>query len=228
MKPELSLEDEINNGGPTREEVERERLAFAKTEELPAHQAIRQKEMAKRESGARLAAVGAWAVTAVAFFGLGGIAVTERDTIVEYLPRAASAYAMAGLDVNRFGVELASVEANRTFSGTTPVLNVSGAVLNVTDTFRVAPAVRIDLRNDAGDVVKNFLVSLETQTLAPGDTALFETRLESPPLEAFDVSMSFADPVSAPTPSVTQEVAQDASPEVEYGSVEPELVESQT
>ena len=194
-KPELSLEQALSASDLSREKVERVRHADA-AEPVSPHLAYREKEFARRQSGSRIAAISAWSVSAVLFFGLGAGAVVKRDSVVRFWPQASSAYAMAGLDTNRYGLEFGPVLAERTFDGTTPVLSISGDVLNVTNRFQSVPMVKVDLRDDNGRNVESILISLDHDVLGPGEKGGFVTRMDSPPLEAFDLAMSFVEPDS--------------------------------
>jgi predicted Zn finger-like uncharacterized protein len=192
-KPELSLEQQFDAADLSRDKVERVRQADTAGAVSP-HQAFREREIAKRRKGSLLAAVGAWTGSAVVFFGLGATAVINRDDVVKYWPQAATAYAMAGFETNRFGLEFGPVDAERTFDGTTPVLNLAGSIQNISDDFRPVPVVRIDLRDDQGRSVDSVLITLNEDVLAPGKESRFSTRIDNPPLEAFDLAMSFAEP----------------------------------
>lgn len=197
-RPELSLEEKFNASDLSREKVERIRQK-QDGPDLAPHQAIREKEFARKENGSRMAALAAWTGSAAIFFGLGAGAVIKRDDVVKYWPEASSAYAMAGLDVNRYGLEFGPVDAERTFDGTTPILNLSGVVTNPTGKAHYVPELRIDLRDDHGRNVDSVLITLDQTMLAPGEEGHFMTRIDSPPLEAFDLAMSFVEPPKADT-----------------------------
>jgi Protein of unknown function (DUF3426). len=192
-KPELSLEQQFDDADFSREKVERARQASS-PETVAPHQAYREKEFARRSQGSRVAALAAWTGCAAVFFGLGAGAVVKRDDIVKYWPQSATAYAMAGLETNRFGLEFGPVDAERTFDGTTPILTLSGAISNNSGDFQSVPVVRIDLRDDQGKNVDSVMITLNEDVLAPGKESRFSTRIDNPPLEAFDLAMSFVQP----------------------------------
>ena len=192
-KPELSLEQQFDEAELSREKVERARQAETQ-ETVAPHQAYRERELARRSQGSRVAALSAWAGSAAIFFALGAGAVVNRDAVVKVWPKAATAYAMAGLETNRFGLEFGAVDAERTFDGTTPILNLAGSVSNVTKNFKSVPVIRIDLRDDQGKDVDSVLITLNEDVLGPGKEARFSTRIDNPPLEAFDLAMSFVEP----------------------------------
>lgn len=193
VRPELSLEEEINASDLSREKVERMRKASIPAEPTAPHLAYREKELSKKRNGSRMAVIAAWGGTAAVFFALGIAAILQRDDVVRVFPQASSAYAMAGLEVNRFGLEFADVTADRIFDGTTPVLTVSGTIVNVSKRTQMVPNVRIDLRNDAGADVESALIAPEATSLAPGEQLTFNSRLDSPSLEAYDLAVTFVE-----------------------------------
>lgn len=227
VQPELSLEQEINASDLSREKVERMRKAQGGDEEIAPHLAYREKEIARRRSGSRMAVIGAWTGTAAVFFALGAAAVVMRDDVVKVFPKASSAYAMAGLDVNRFGLELADLSAERLFDGTTPVLTVSGSIFNVTNKAQLVPNVRVDLRDDAGRDVESILITPDETRIGPGEEVRFNSRLDSPSLDAYDLSVTFverSDQIRLVSP-VTEETSHspaEADPHGEYDSHEPD------
>lgn len=206
VRPELSLEKEINASSLSREKVERMRKASTTAEPAAPHQAYREKEMAKRRAGSRMAAITAWGGTAAIFMALGASAIMMRDDVVKVFPEASSAYAMAGLEVNRFGLDFADVTADRVFDGTTPVLTISGRIVNVSKRDQIVPNVRVDLRNDAGAEVESVLISPGATMIAPGQSVMFNSRVDSPSLEAYDLAVTFVevDQLRLAAPSETE------------------------
>ena len=193
-QPELSLEQQFDAADLSREKVERQRQAHTGSPDVAPHLAIREKEMSRRESGSRLAAISAWGGTAAIFFALGAGAVIKRDEVVRFFPEASSAYAMAGLEVNPFGLEFADVAADRRLEGTVPVLTISGTILNVSDRPQAVPNVRVDLRDDTGFEVESLLVTPDATSIGPGGEVQFASRLDSPSLSAYDLEVTFVPP----------------------------------
>lgn len=216
-RPELSLEERFNASDLSREKVERMRQATKSS--LQPHQAIREKEFARKAKGAKFAALSAWGMSAVLFLAFGAFAVTQRDMVVKLWPKASSAYAMAGLDTNRFGLEFGPVSAERTFDGTMPVLSIAGTVDNITNRDQRVPVIKVELRDDHGATVDSVLISLDMDILPAGEEGHFETTLDSPPLEAFDLAMSFvqADEIGARLVEPSAEGA-DHHPADDHGS----------
>ena len=192
-QPELSLEEEINASDLSREKVERMRKASAAPGDVAPHQAYRAKEMARKRNGSKVAALAAWGGTAAVFLAVGATAILKRDDVVRAFPEASSAYAMAGLDVNRFGVEFTDVSADRIFDGTTPVLTIVGGMVNVTKKVQPVPNVRVDLLDDGGQGVESVLIMPEEMSIQPGAVIEFSSRLDSPSLAAYEMAVTFVD-----------------------------------
>jgi len=163
------------------------------TAALGAHEAYRKTVREKRQRKSRLAAFTSWAVTGALFFILGAGTVVFRNEIVKVWPQSASAFNFVGLDVNPFGLDFAQTDAQRTFDGTTPILNVTGAVSNVSRSARKTPNVRVGLRDEAGREVAFILTDINPAQIAPGDTGNFTATLPSPPMDAYDLELSFVE-----------------------------------
>jgi predicted Zn finger-like uncharacterized protein len=190
VKPELSLEQQFNASDLSREKVERLRKSNLHEDASP-HIAYREKEIARRKNSSKLAAITAWSGTAAVFLILGVTAVLNRNSVVNLFPKASSAYAMMGLDVNRYGLEFADIRAERVFDGTTPVLTISGAIVNVSDQPRSVPGVRVELRDDSGRDVESILIEPSVSAIGPGGEVTFNSRLDSPSLDAYDLAVTF-------------------------------------
>ncbi|MEO0883509.1 MAG: MJ0042-type zinc finger domain-containing protein [Pseudomonadota bacterium] len=159
-----------------------------------AHEAYRERVRERKRRKSRLAATSAWFSTALASLLIVGGLVVFRNDVVRVWPQAAEAYKAAGLEVNRFGLDFVSVDASRTFDGTMPILTISGTVTNVTAISQPGSSVRIGLRDEVGAEVASLIAPMDTSEIAPGASANFSTRLENPPVEAFDLELSFVAP----------------------------------
>ena len=159
-----------------------------------AHEAYRERVRERKRRRSRLAATSAWFTTAALFVGVMGALVIWRNNVVQVWPEAAHAYKAVGLEVNRFGLDFASIDASRTFDGTMPILTITGTVTNVSRIPQPGSHVRIGLRDEVGVEVASLIAPMDRAEIAPGDVATFETRLENPPIEAFDLELSFVAP----------------------------------
>ena len=192
LEPENVIEDDT---GLSREQVERLRQKAQMNADGKSgpHAQIREQERKKRERNRFIAASLAWITTGGLLCGGATAAVTMREKIVETWPKTASFYAMAGMEVNRFGLEFAGVETQRSFDGTTPVLTIDGQVKNVSEETRKSPIVRIALLDEDGNTVHTEDVGLMEADVPKGETALFSARIVAPPMESFSLNLAFAD-----------------------------------
>lgn len=158
-----------------------------------AHEAYRERVRERRARRSRLAGGLAWVFTALLFTAGGASAIIFRNDVVRVWPEAASAYKGLGLGVNRFGLDFNSIEPTRTFDGTTPVLTVTGSVINISSQAQAIADVRISLRDDEGGEVGVLFAQPEKSALEPGETAVFRSELQNPPVAAFNLLLSFVD-----------------------------------
>ncbi len=201
--------------GLTREQVERLRRTAQENSKARAgpHAEFRAREHAKRKKTRSRVVTIAWSVSGVIFVALLGLAVLFRNEVAEAFPRSASIFRLVGLDVNRFGLTLENVAAKRSFDGTTPVLTVTGAAVNLSDETRTAPELRVTLKDEAGKEVQTWTDKLAVPTLGPGERSEFTSRFEAPPVETYRLTVTFAYPEGegAGSPDETQIQATEAS-----------------
>ena len=114
-----------------------------------------------------------------------------RGEVVKRWPESASTYAALGMPVNRFGLEFLDTEAERFFDGTTPILEVRGAVQNVTSRTVQAPNVRVILLDDQGAQVAEAFAPISPTSIPEDATAIFAARIENPPFESFELELDF-------------------------------------
>ena len=158
-----------------------------------AHEAYRERVRERRQRKSRFAASMAWFISGILFAGLIASALIFRNDVVRKWPEAAKSYKALGLDVNRFGLDFNTIEPTRTFDGTTPVLTVTGTVMNISSLTQPGSDVRISLRDENGLEVGVLRAPMSLDSLAPGAEASFEARMENPPVAAFDLELSFVD-----------------------------------
>ncbi len=197
--------------GLTREQVERLRqtaAANAASRSGP-HAEFRAREQNRRQRQRSAAAIVAWIIGFGVFGASAAGLVLFREEVVEAWPRSASFYQMAGLEVNRFGLKLLDEDARRSFDGTTPVLTVTGAVLNEGDDARPAPHIRVSLLDEGGAELHAWTDSIGVDTVRPGERVEFVSRIVAPPVETFRLTVTFTDaPTSKPgAPSASEQLA---------------------
>jgi predicted Zn finger-like uncharacterized protein len=189
--------------GLTREQVERLRQTASASAASSAgpHAEFRARKAERQRRNRAVAAFSAWGIGLVLFGTAAASAVVFRSQVVDAWPKTASIYSMVGLGVNRFGLDFENVTARRSFDGTTPVLTVSGVAVNLGDTARPAPGVRISLRDEAGTEVGVWSDKLPSEAIQPGEKVEFTTRIVAPPVDTYRLAVTFesgADHATAP------------------------------
>lgn len=164
-----------------------------------AHEAYRERVRERRQRKSRFAASMAWFLSGVIFAALIASALVFRNDVVRLWPESAKTYKALGLEVNRFGLDFNTIEPTRTFDGTTPVLTVTGTVVNISSFRQPGADVRIGLRDESGEEVGVLTAPMSVTGLDAGEEAGFTARLENPPVAAFDLQLSFIDAAGTQT-----------------------------
>ena len=173
------------------------RIKDGTAEEAPAiatggaHETYRERVRERRQRKSRFAASLAWFFSGIVFTSILGGMVLFRNDVVRYWPQSAEAYKALGLDANRFGLDFNTIEPERTFDGTTPVLTVRGTVVNISGVSQPSADIRVRLRDEDGNQVGELFASMPRVRLEPGDEVTFEARQDNPPVEAFELEFLF-------------------------------------
>ena len=119
-----------------------------------------------------------------------------RADIVDALPPAKRIYALLNIEVpsKARGLEFEGVSYAIMEEDKLPVLQVTGAVVNLADKEMAIPKIRIALRDAQQREIYTWTVGADSVKLAPGASAPFKTRLSSPPAEAYDLKVRFIQP----------------------------------
>lgn len=133
------------------------------------------------------AALGLFVLTAA----LAGL-VVFREAVVRSVPALGPVYARLGLASEAPGVSIRSVTYAREFEGETPVLSVSGEVVNLSGREMNVPEVRVALRDADAAELYVWTFHVDVKVLKPGQSVAFRTRLASPPAAARDAVVRFA------------------------------------
>lgn len=153
------------------------------------HKIIRERAEQRRRK-ARLAAEGAaWAgiaaVLAVAMLG----AFIFRAEIVTAFPRSSAAYAMTGVSVNPYGLEVRELSASHGEDG---ALIVEGVVQNVSGRDRRVRPLDAALLDADGAPLVEWVIVLESHEIEPGGAERFRTVLEDAPETASQIDVALA------------------------------------
>ncbi|MBL8536105.1 MAG: zinc-ribbon domain-containing protein [Hyphomonadaceae bacterium] len=178
----------------TRERVERLRRAAEQPGPAPSAAAKFRAQQAERMRRERMrAAVVVWGATGAALAASATGMVAFRQDVAELWPRSASAFAALGLDVNVYGLEFYDLAVERAFDGPTPILLVSGEVRNIGRDDKIAPPVRISLRDTRSNEIFELVNVVTEEPIAAGESVPFQIRVENPPADAVDLEATFAD-----------------------------------
>jgi predicted Zn finger-like uncharacterized protein len=184
----------------------------------PAHEVYRERLREQRREKSKLFAVVSWLFTGSLFAAATVAAFFFRNDVVKVWPQSAAAYRLAGLDVNRFGLDFADIERARTFNDTIPIVTVTGRAVNVANTSVDTPGVRVDLRDETGKVVATEYSFVTPGELAPGASGQFGVVVEPAPVESFEIVVSFVQRSAVPNEPPAEEVPplqEDTTPDTE-------------
>lgn len=140
-----------------------------------------------------LADVIAWAALIFLAVTIGWAAVQYRQTIVELWPGVGPLYDVLGLPVETEGIALTDIAYQHEVEDGQPVLSVTGKIVNVSDRELPVPIIRVMLSDQDQHEIYHWMFNAGVQTLKPGAESSFITRLSSPPAEARNLNIRFAE-----------------------------------
>jgi len=117
--------------------------------------------------------------------------IAFRADIVRLAPQTASVYAAVGLEVNLRGLVFTQVVTRKETQDGVPVLVVEGVIKSASKQAANVPRLRFAVRNAKGQEIYNWTALPARNTIAPGTTIPFRSRLASPPPEAHGVLVRF-------------------------------------
>jgi hypothetical protein len=171
--------------------------------------AFRAKQEQKRRIRQMAAAGAVWSGLALGFAALMFSAWVFRVDVVRVMPRAAAAYAL--VRVNATGLQFEGVGATPPTSDAGAVL-VQGRLRNVVSERAAVPLIRVTLLDKKGIRMKQQVIQLSQDWIAPGATLPFQASLSDPRAAAADVDVSFAlDMAPPPRPLARVAAARAAS-----------------
>jgi hypothetical protein len=140
-----------------------------------------------------LAQSAGWAALIALIAAIGWASVQYRQTIASLWPQSASLYAAVGLPVNVRGIQLTNISYQQEYQDGQPVLSVTGKVVNISNRELPVPEIRVVLLDDAKHELYHWNFDAGIPTLKPGGESTFVTRLSSPPPEARNLNVRFAE-----------------------------------
>jgi len=157
--------------------------------EKKPHKAFRERQEKKRHTLSVAAAGGAWGAFAVACALVLTTAWIFRVDVVTLWPRASSAYAAVGAEVNPYGFSVGELDIRRDVDHGVPLLVIEGDVHNFDRRTRAMPGLRAVLRDEHGESVLEWNVSVPAGRIRAGKRQDFRTVVSDPPPAAVEVEV---------------------------------------
>jgi predicted Zn finger-like uncharacterized protein len=143
--------------------------------------------------GARIALGFGWLGLIAMILLIGYAAVRYREEITLLWPQSAGVYSSLGMKVNARGLDFDKVDYHRESEDGQVVLAVTGRIVNNgSRELPVPQSVRVTLSDAANHELYHWNFPPSAQTLKPGQSVPFITRLSSPPAAARHLEVRFA------------------------------------
>ncbi|MBP2292577.1 DUF3426 domain-containing protein [Azospirillum rugosum] len=139
-------------------------------------------EKPPRDRAALRRALAGWGLFVAVVLALAGGGYAARDQIVRLWPPAALLYETVGLRVEPpgTGLQLQNLRSEQKVEGGAPVLVVDGQIVNVSDTVRPVPVVRVTSLGEDRKPVRSWTVEASPAQLLPGEIAVFRDAQRDP------------------------------------------------
>jgi hypothetical protein len=143
--------------------------------------------------GPKIAVVAGWAALIAVVLLIAVSAVRYRQDIAVIWPQSAGVYSSLGLHVNASGIDFRQVDYHRENEDGQVVLAVSGMIVNGGGRELPVPqTIRVTLSDVSNHELYHWNFAPKVQTLKPGQSVPFVTRLSSPPVAARHLEVRFA------------------------------------
>ncbi len=141
---------------------------------------------------AKLAVAAGWVGLILVVLGIGYAAVRYREEIAMIWPQSAGVYSSLGLKIDGHGVRFDHVSYRRETENGQTVLSVTGDIVNSgTRELPVPQNILVTLSDGADHELYHWSFTPSVQTLKPGQSTPFNTRLSSPPAGARHLEVRF-------------------------------------
>ena len=148
---------------------------------------------ARSDMRVRLLQAGGVILLLIVLAGIGWAAVYYRQGVVRLWPASSRLYSSIGFPVNLSGIDIRDVGFRQELQGGVPVLSVTGKLVNVSSRDQAIPRLQVVLLDDSKRELYRWTFDPGMQSLPPGSERDFGTTLSSPPPDAQNVNVSFAD-----------------------------------
>jgi predicted Zn finger-like uncharacterized protein len=143
--------------------------------------------------GAMLAVVVGWIGLIALIAAIGYAAMRYRQEIAVIWPQSAGVYSAMGIKLNPQGIDFTKVDYRRENEDGQIVLAVTGNIVNGSARELSVPQnVRVTLSDDKNHEIYHWNFTPNVQTLKPGQSSPFLTRLSAPPAAARHLEVRFA------------------------------------
>jgi hypothetical protein len=133
-----------------------------------------------------------WTAIILLLFGLNVAVFAARAEVVRFFPQTASLFEMIGLKVNLRHLTFQDVKITKEENDGVPVLAVEGTIVSQSSSPVEIPRLRFAVRNATGQEIYAWTSKASQSILQPGNKLPFRSRLASPPADASDVLVRFA------------------------------------
>lgn len=164
----------------------------AAIEAINPHEVVRKRAETRRQRTRKTVEGAGWAVVAASCLMVLGAALIFRIDIVDNFPRAASAYAAIGLDVNPYGLEVRDLRAFASEDESEGLI-IEGVVVNVTGRERASLPLRAMILDENGQVLVEWVVMLDALSLPARGSETFRSVLADPPEGAAELEVVFTE-----------------------------------
>jgi predicted Zn finger-like uncharacterized protein len=185
--PEPELDAAIEEPAPQPQpahEPQPQRAAYAPSSPAPREQVYESTAEEKPHASwlPRAGLAVGWIALALIVLLVAWSADAYRQQIASLWPQSSSLYSALGLKVNARGIDIRDVVDHVEKEDGQPVLAVSGQLLNITQRELTVPPVSVTLTDEDKRTLYQWSFSSGVETLKPGQSVRFRTRLSSPPV----------------------------------------------
>jgi predicted Zn finger-like uncharacterized protein len=166
------------------------------------HEAFRTREAVKRRTMSAAAAGGAWGGLVAACAVVMIAASIFKVDVVTMWPRASSAYAAMGTEVNAYGFSVGELQITRESQHGVPLVVIEGDVRNFDRRRRDVPNLRAMLVDEHGISVLEWSIPIPGGPVSAGETRAFRTVVSDPPPNAVEAEVILVAGNAAPSNGV--------------------------
>ncbi len=138
--------------------------------------------------------------------GVLGAGYFLRDTVQELVPQSKPIYEMIGIGESLgTGLEFQDVRSQRSTEGEVDVLNVTGTVVNISDSPRDVPMIRVSLLSGEKEEIQFLNLTPDMAQIPPGEKMDFKGVVMDPAATARRLEITFTEPEEMPEGEAKEE-----------------------